>query len=128
MNIVRPRRLADFAAYIAIAFAFAGTAILFAEYNIDAKWLALAFESAFVFGTVIGFERRRWRLRQFWALLLVLLTAHLLISCIALGHIEKVRAVWVGTAFVIETALIVGILERLTATVAHRKLHRAPDR
>jgi hypothetical protein len=127
--LVKLRRLADFGAYIVIALAFAGIAILFAEYDIDPKWMALIFESALVFGCVIAFHRPRWRVLHFWTSLFVIFVAHLFLSSIALKHISHVSAFWVGFAFLIETAILVELIGRLAAIVdRRRKPQKGPDR
>jgi hypothetical protein len=43
----------DFVAYVVIALLFAGIAIVFAFEGIDAKWMALLFETVLVFGSVV---------------------------------------------------------------------------
>jgi hypothetical protein len=126
---VKLRRLADFGAYIVIALAFAGIAILFAEYDIDPKWMALIFESALVFGCVIAFHRPRWRALHFWTSLFVIFAVHLFLSSIALRHVSHVRAFWVGFAFLIETAIFVELIERLAGTADRRRRpQKEPDR
>ena len=123
------RRLADFGAYIVIALAFAGIAILFAEYDVDPKWLALIFESALAFGCVIAFHRPSWRILHFWASLLVIFVVHLFLSSIALRHVSHIRAFWVGFAFLIETAIFVELIGRLDAIADRRhKPQKGPDR
>lgn len=65
---------------------------------------------------------------SFWACLVFILLVHLLLSSLVLQHLEKVTAMWVVPAFVMETALIVAILERLTASAARPKGQTPSDR
>jgi hypothetical protein len=125
---VKASRAADFGAYILIAFAFAGLAIFFASRNIDPKWMALVFESALVFGTAIVSHKVKWRLLSFWACLLLILLAHICLSALVLQHLEKVRGIWVALTFVIETAIAIEILERLTRKTGWPKRHDQSDR
>lgn len=121
-------RLTDFGAYIVIALAFAGIVILFAEHDIDPKWMALIFESALVFGWVIAFHRRNWRRPHFWISLFVIFVAHLSLSLIALNHISNVRAIGVGLAFLVETTILVELVGRLAAIVDCRKPQKGRER
>ena len=128
MVLVKASRVADFGAYILIAFAFAGLAILFANRNIDPKWMALVFESALVFGSAIVSQKGKWRLLSFWVCLAFILLTHLMLFSLVLQHLEKVRAMWVGLAFVIETVLVIEILERLTVNAGRLKRPTPSDR
>lgn len=110
---MRVERVADFAAYIAVALVLALTVIAFAERDIDVKWLSLPLETGLVFGYVIAHQKRRWRLPRFWLLCFLLLVLHLGIFALVLIHIEKVRAFWVGGLFFVETSALNELLDRL---------------
>jgi hypothetical protein len=125
--LVKLGRLAEFGAYIVIALALAGIAILLAEYDIDPKWMALVFESAFVFECVIAFHRRSWHV-PFWTSLFVIFSAHVLLFWLALKPISHVRAFWVGFAFLIEATILVELVERLSAIIGRRKARKGLGR
>lgn len=107
------RRIIDFAAYIAIGLGFGLFSILFAYRDIDFKWVALSFETALVFGCLIAWQKRRWRVTAFWLVLTGILIAHLGLSVLLLRTIGKIRAVWVGLAFLVETSVLIESIDSL---------------
>jgi hypothetical protein len=115
------KRLTDFAAYIVIGLALGLMAIAFAENNIDAKWLALSFETALVFGCVIAEQKRRWKTLTFWLLCVAILAAHLGLSATLLLHIATIRAFWVSVAFVVETSVIIVFLDAIAPRLLRRQ-------
>jgi hypothetical protein len=90
--------------------------------------MALIFESALAFGSVIAFHKGRWRRVHFWTSLFVLFVAHLLLSWIVLKHISNVRAIWVSLAFLIETTILIELVGRLASILDPRRLQKGTDR
>jgi hypothetical protein len=109
---VTARGALDFVAYVLIALALAAIAIGFAEGDIDSKWFALLFETALVFGWVIGYQRRKWRRPEFWLLCLFTLAVHLTLAVAVLVRAKSVRAFWVSCVFVLETSTIMVFINR----------------
>ncbi len=118
------KRVRDFVLYICIGVAVGFLCIEFAESNIDSKWMALLFETCLVFGFVIA-EQRQFRNRTpFWIVLLVLFAIHLVIAVFIVQHISNLKAVWVGTAFVIEAAAFTALLDSAVRRLFSAKTRR----
>lgn len=105
------KRAMDFILYICIGLALGLLCIAFAEYDIDSKWLALLFETCLVFGFVIAQQRKSWTRPLFWIVLLVLFAIHLVAAILLLRPISRVRAAWVGAAFVFEAVVCTVLLD-----------------
>jgi hypothetical protein len=105
------KRRLDFVLYICIALAFGLLCIVFAEYDIDSKWLSLLFETSLVFGVVIAEKRQFWRVSTFWAVFLIGFVIRGFISILVVQHVPRLRAAWVGTAFLVETVAYIGLLD-----------------
>ena len=105
------KRVVDFALYVCIALALGCLCIVFAEHDVDSKWLALIFETCLVFGCVIAQQKQSWNRLTFWIVCLIAFAIHFVISFVVAQHVSKLRAAWVGTAFVIETVAFSALLE-----------------
>jgi hypothetical protein len=99
-------RLRDFAAYVVIAFAFAGACIWCAYHEVDFKWLGLVFQTCLVFGSAISMAKRLWRFPVFWVTIAVLAVIHLAVFVSVLSQVTHWRPVWFAILFPIESAAI----------------------
>lgn len=109
------KRALDFVLYVCIALVLGFLCVVFAEYNINWKWLGLLFETCCVFGLVIANLRQFWHVLMFWILLLIVFVIRAFVSILIVQHVPEVRAAWVGTAFFIETVAYVGLLDAAVA-------------
>jgi hypothetical protein len=107
------KRAADFLLYICIALAFGFLCTAFAEYDIDSKWLGLLFETSLVFGVVVAEKRRFWRILRFWMVFLIGFVIRGFIAILAVLHLPRLRAAWVGTAFLVETVAYISLLDEV---------------
>ena len=103
----------DFVAYIAIGLTFGRLCIVFAEYNINAKWLILVFQTSLVFGYAVSTQRRVWKYPAFWAVCVAALVLHLLLAIALLQNVVQFRPVWVATSFPLETSFVMVLLDLL---------------
>ena len=92
------RRLAalkDWLAYTAIGIALVVVAVYWPEKSpIDAKWIAFAGNTVFVFGYAL---RVAWSLRtkpKFWAVVVGLVLMHGIIGWAALSRVDRIPFVW----------------------------------
>lgn len=105
------KRVRDFVLYICIALGFGFLCIWFAEYDVDSKWLAVVFETCLVFGFVIAQQRQSWKSPAFWIVLLVVFAIHSVVAILLVRQMSKLRAAWVGAAFIIEAVAFTSLLE-----------------
>jgi hypothetical protein len=124
------KRIADFAAYIIIGLAVGLTAFVFAICDIDAKWMALVFQTALVFGCLISWSRRLWKVPGFWLFVLASVIAHLVLMITIVHMTEKFRAFWVSATFVVEASILIYLADRFSQWFLRRgsggRRHQAP--
>jgi hypothetical protein len=114
------KRTRDLAIELGIAIVLVGgfTAYLFTRppgTDIDGKQIALLLNTATVFGFVIWWFRHAWARLVFWAVVLVLLVAHLAVYSFALRRIDALPLVYHAFFNVAEWAVIVPLMNRLAS-------------
>ena len=106
-----PNRIRDFALYIAIGLVV-GLSIMWLALHSDRwgsevfKWLALAVNTAIVFGYTIKFNRILWKRRSFRVTLFLLLCVHLFAFLNVLRLVDEFRPVWWIVISPIESVII----------------------
>jgi hypothetical protein len=121
LKAVTAKRLTDFAAYVVIGLAVGLILITVAAYDIDFKWVALFFETVLVFGCVLAFHKRKWKFPAFWLLCAVALIVHLGLLIPLLFLVAKIRAFWVSGVFVVETPILIELIDRFLPWLFGRK-------
>jgi hypothetical protein len=91
--------LRDWLAYIAIGIALVVAIVTFAAYGpkkspIDAKWVAFAVNTVFVFGYTLRIVRPLWKKPKLWVVLSGLILLHGIIGCFVISRVERIPLIW----------------------------------
>jgi hypothetical protein len=89
----------DWLAYIAIGIALVVVLVVAAIYGpekppVDAKWIAFAVNTVFVFGYTLKVVRPLWTKRKLWVVVMGLALLHGIIGWIVISRVERVPLVW----------------------------------
>lgn len=96
--------------YVGTGLAFGILCIVFAEHDIESKWLVLLFETCLVFGVVIAQQRAHWPFSVFWIASLALFVIRGFGAILLVQRVPQLKAAWAGTALLIETAVYITML------------------
>jgi hypothetical protein len=91
--------LRDWLAYISISIALVVAIVMFAAYGpkkspIDAKWVAFAVNTVFVFGYALKSVRPLWKKPKLWVLLSGLIVLHVIIGWRVISRVEQIPLIW----------------------------------
>jgi len=91
--------LRDWLLYIAISVALVIVIVIFAAYGpkkspIEAKWIAFAINTVFVFGYTLKIVRPLWKKPKLWAVLSGLVLLHGIVGWLVISRIEPIPLIW----------------------------------
>jgi hypothetical protein len=93
--------LRDWLAYIAISVALVVVIVVVAVYGpekspveVEAKWVAFAVNTVFVFGYTLKVVRPMWTKPKFWAVISGLVLLHGIIGWTVISRVERIPLIW----------------------------------
>lgn len=91
--------LRDWLAYIVISVALVVAIVVFAAYGpkkspIEAKWIAFAVNTVFVFGYTLKVLRPMWNKPKLWMVIGGLILLHGIIGWLAISRVERIPLIW----------------------------------
>jgi hypothetical protein len=97
----------DWLAYIAISVALVVAIVIFAAYGpkkstVDAKWIAFAVNTVFVFGYALKVLRPMWNKPKLWMVLSGLFLLHGIIGWLVISRVERIPLIWYAPVDVAE--------------------------
>ncbi|MGH9499380.1 MAG: hypothetical protein ACRD3L_09585 [Terriglobales bacterium] len=112
----------DWLAYILISIALVVAIVIFAAYGpkkspVDAKWIAFAVNTVFVFGYTLKVLRPMWNKPKLWMVLSGLILLHGVIGWLVISRVERIPFIWYAP---VDTAEIWAVL--IAAQMACREL------
>lgn len=89
----------DWLAYIVISVALVVAIVIYAAYGprrslVDAKWVAFAINTAFVFGYTLKVVRPLWKKRRLWLVLSGFILLHGIIGSLVVSRMKRVPITW----------------------------------
>lgn len=89
----------DWLAYIAISVALVVAIAIFAVYGpkkspFDARWIAFAVNTVFVFGYAIKLLRPLWNKPKLWMVLSGLILLHAIVGWLVISRVERIPLIW----------------------------------
>jgi hypothetical protein len=91
--------LRDWLVYIAIGVTIVVAVVIFAAYGprespVDAKWIAFAINTVFVFGYTLKVLRPLWNKPRLWMVLSGLVLLHGFIGWLVVSRVERIPLLW----------------------------------
>ena len=108
------RRVIEYLVYIALSILVVVGVIVAAGYEGDskvlAKWGGWLGTTAILFGYAVSSHRADWKKKSFWAVIVTLLVAHVLVWWLALLFAVQWKVMWFVFLFPVENIMIDGAI------------------